>query len=355
MMLLLIISSALTVGLVVILIGSIVTARPAAVGKRIDEVRRLTAHDPFDIVSQQRRESRRKQVEEILTLVGEKIAQHSGSAGVMASLLTHAGYRKPSAPALFWGIRLALTLDLDSSVSRSRLRWAPDPFVAMLAAVYMAAVGYVVPMFGFARGRARQKDITLALPDAIDLLVVCVEAGLGLNQALLRIAQEIHHVSVLLAQELHLTNLEIRAGRPRNEALRNLTDRTGVEDVRGLMSTLVQAERFGTPIGPALRVHAETLRDKRKQRAREAAAKTTIKLVFPLVLCIFPAMFVVIIGPGLDSDHGSARRHVSRFLRVVNETRQSILGGQIHLADTVLGRMRGFLLDGARRQARAFC
>jgi tight adherence protein C len=300
MMLLLIISSALTVGLVVILIGSIVTARPAAVGKRIDEVRRLTAHDPFDIVSQQRRESRRKQVEEILTLVGEKIAQHSGSAGVMASLLTHAGYRKPSAPALFWGIRLALTLGLGFLGFTLAPALGARPFVAMLAAVYMAAVGYVVPVFVVrSKARARQKDITLALPDAIDLLVVCVEAGLGLNQALLRIAQEIHHVSVLLAQELHMTNLEIRAGRPRNEALRNLSERTGVEDVRGLMSTLVQAERFGTPIGPALRVHAETLRDKRKQRAREAAAKTTIKLVFPLVLCIFPAMFVVIIGPGL--------------------------------------------------------
>ena len=94
-------------------------------------------------------------------------------------------------------------------------------------------------------------------------------------------------------------NLEIRAGRPRNEALRNLAERTGVDDVRGLVSTLVQAERFGTPIGPALRVHAETLRDKRKQRAREAAAKTTIKLVFPLVFCIFPAMFVVLVGPGI--------------------------------------------------------
>src|SRR5690606_19261543 len=98
------------------------------------------------------------------------------------------------------------------------------------------------------------------------------EAGLGINQAMVRVASEIHHVSIVLAQEFHLMNLEIRAGRPRNEALRNLAERTGVDDVRGLVSTLVQAERFGTPIGPALRVHAETLRDKRKQRAREAAA-----------------------------------------------------------------------------------
>jgi len=137
------------------------------------------------------------------------------------------------------------------------------------------------------------------MPDAIDLLIVCVEAGLGINQAFMRVAQEVHHVSELLAEELHMTNLEVRAGRPRNEALRTMADRTGVDDMRGLVNTLVQAERFGTPIGPALRVHAETMRDKRKQRAREEAAKTTIKLVFPLVLCIFPAMFVVLIGPGI--------------------------------------------------------
>jgi tight adherence protein C len=172
--------------------------------------------------------------------------------------------------------------------------------VTLLVAVYFAAVGYIAPVFKVrSRARARQKEITLALPDALDLMVVCVEAGLGINQAMVRVASEIHHVSVVLAEEMHLMNLEIRAGRPRNEALRNLAERTGVEDVRGLVSTLIQAERFGTPIGPALRVHAETLRDKRKQRAREAAAKTTIKLVFPLVFCIFPAMFVVLVGPGV--------------------------------------------------------
>jgi tight adherence protein C len=300
MMMLLVVSSALTVGLIVMLVGSMVAARPAAVGRRIDEVRRLTSNDPHAIGEQVKRDATRKQIEDILSAIGEKIARHSGSASVVADLLVHAGYRKPSAPALFWGARLALTVGLGMLGFTMAPVLGARPFVGVVAALYLAAIGYVAPIFIIrSKARARQKQITLALPDAIDLLVVCVEAGLGINQAMLRIAQEIHHVSILLAQELHMTNLEIRAGRPRNEALRNLTERTGVEDVRGLMSTLVQAERFGTPIGPALRVHAETLRDKRKQRAREAAAKTTIKLVFPLVLCIFPAMFVVLIGPGM--------------------------------------------------------
>jgi tight adherence protein C len=149
------------------------------------------------------------------------------------------------------------------------------------------------------RVKKRQKDLQLALPDALDLLVICVEAGLGLNQALMRVAEEIRHVSRLTAEELALVNLEIRAGTPRELALRHLSDRTGVEDLRSLVTMLIQTDRFGTSIAQSLRVHSDTLRMKRRQRAEEAAAKTTIKMIFPLVFCIFPAMFVVLLGPGL--------------------------------------------------------
>ena len=138
-----------------------------------------------------------------------------------------------------------------------------------------------------------------ALPDALDLLVVCVEAGLGLNQAMVRVAEEIERVSPVLSEQIGLVNLEIRAGTPRDEAFRNLGHRTGVQDIKSLMAMLVQTDRFGTSIAQALRTHAETMRTKRRQRAEEAAAKTTIKLVFPLVLFIFPALFVIILGPAL--------------------------------------------------------
>jgi tight adherence protein C len=298
-MILFVLSVALAAGLTVLFVGSMVTARPAAVGRRLDDVRHLTP-DAFTPLEQHRRDQRREKVEDVLELVGRTIAKHSGSAAVVAELLVHAGYRSARAPYLFWGIRVVLVAASFGLVFLTAPVLGATFIVTLLAATYAAAVAYILPtIIVRSRARARQKNITLALPDAIDLLVVCVEAGLGINQALLRVAREIHHVSRILSQELHLTNLEIRAGRPRNEALRNMTDRTGVEDVRGLMSTLVQAERFGTPVGPALRVHAEVLRDKRKQRAREAAAKTTIKLVFPLVFCIFPALFVVLIGPAI--------------------------------------------------------
>jgi tight adherence protein C len=122
---------------------------------------------------------------------------------------------------------------------------------------------------------------------------------MGLNQGLVRVAEEGRNVSDSLAEELTMVNLEIRAGTPRAQALRNFAERTGLEDVEALVSTLIQTERFGTSVGRALRVQAETLRQKRKQRAEEAAAKTTIKLIFPLVLFVFPALFVVILGPAV--------------------------------------------------------
>jgi tight adherence protein C len=137
------------------------------------------------------------------------------------------------------------------------------------------------------------------LADALDLLVACVEAGMGLNQALVRVAEEVRNVCEALSEELAMVNLEIRAGTARPQALRNLAERTELDDVEALVSTLIQTERFGTSVGRALRVQASTLRQKRRQRAEEAAAKTTIKLVFPLVLFVFPALFVVILGPAV--------------------------------------------------------
>jgi tight adherence protein C len=129
--------------------------------------------------------------------------------------------------------------------------------------------------------------------------VVSVEAGLGLNQALVRVSEEIYRISPVLSEQLALVNLEIRAGTSREEALRNLAERTGLQDISSLVGMLIQTDRFGTSVAQALRVHSETMRTKRRQRAEEAAAKTTIKMVFPLVFCIFPALFVVILGPAL--------------------------------------------------------
>jgi len=147
--------------------------------------------------------------------------------------------------------------------------------------------------------KARQHRIRLGLPDALDLTVICVEAGLALDQALMRVGQDLHHAHPDLADEFHLVNLEMRAGKPRAEALRNLVDRTGVDDIRSLVGTLIQTDRFGTSVAQALRVHSDSLRTERRQRAEEQAAKTTIKMVPPLVLFVLPSIIFVTIGPAL--------------------------------------------------------
>src|SRR3984957_1948564 len=151
----------------------------------------------------------------------------------------------------------------------------------------ISGLGFFIPRFFLKRMiRDRQMRITLGLPDALDLTVICVEAGLALDQALMRVGQDLHHAHPDLSDEFHLVNLEMRAGKPRAEALRNLVDRTGADDIRSLVGTLIQTDRFGTSIAQALRVHSDSLRTARRQRAEEQAAKTTIKMVPPLVIFV---------------------------------------------------------------------
>ncbi|MGA7061279.1 MAG: type II secretion system F family protein [Candidatus Acidiferrales bacterium] len=169
-------------------------------------------------------------------------------------------------------------------------------FVPLLAAV----VGYLLPeLWLMWRVQARQHRLRLALPDALDMLVICVEAGLGLDQALMRVAQELRITHPQLSEELQLVNMEMRVGKTRLEAMRELARRTGVEDIKALVAMLIQTERFGTSIAQSLRVHSDDLRMKRRQRAEEMSAKTTVKMVPPLVFFIFPALMVVILGPAV--------------------------------------------------------
>jgi tight adherence protein C len=163
-----------------------------------------------------------------------------------------------------------------------------------------ALLGYVLPSFILERYiRTRQKEIENGLPDALDLLIVCLESGLAIDQALLKSAEELEIAHPALAQELKLVNIECRAGKPRLEAFKNFAARTKVDDVRALVTMLVQTDRFGTSVAQALRTHAEVSRTKRRQRAEERAAKIGVKMVFPLVFCLFPAFYVVVLGPAI--------------------------------------------------------
>ncbi len=162
------------------------------------------------------------------------------------------------------------------------------------------ALGFFIPRFALKRMiKNRQQRIRLALPDALDLTVICVEVGLALDQAMMRVGEDLQHAHPDLSDEFHLVNLEMRAGKPRAEALRNLTVRTGVDDVRSLVATLVQTDRFGTSVAQALRIHSDSLRTERRQRAEERAAKTTIKMVPPLVVFVLPSIIFVTLGPAV--------------------------------------------------------
>jgi tight adherence protein C len=160
--------------------------------------------------------------------------------------------------------------------------------------------GFFIPRFLLKRQmQKRQLRIRLGLPDALDLTVICVEAGLPLDQALTRVGNDLSHAHPELGQEFHFFDLETRAGKPRVEALRNLAARTGVEDVRSLVGTLIQTDRFGTSVAQALRVHSDSLRTERRQRAEEQAAKTTVKMIIPLVLFVMPSLIFVTVGPAV--------------------------------------------------------
>jgi tight adherence protein C len=208
-------------------------------------------------------------------------------------LLMQAGYREPRHLTIYFGLRgLVAMVAVVAAITTNLAASSP------LLLVALPAFAYVVPRFALKRMiRNRQATLRLSLPDALDLMVICVEAGLSLDQSLQRVAQELSLAHPQLSDELNLVHLEVRAGKSRAEALRNLAERTGVDDVRALVAVLIQTDRFGTSIAQAMRVHADSLRTQRRQRAEEAAAKTTIKMVPVLVFFVFPAMFFVSLGP----------------------------------------------------------
>jgi tight adherence protein C len=242
--------------------------------------------------------------------VGEKVPRSPKELGALRLRLVQAGFRRDEALPLFFGIRMIAAVGAFVVLS-SPLLGRPN----LLLALGAAGLGYVLPGMILARlAKRRQHRVRLSLADALDLMVVSVEAGLGLDQALSRVGEELAFAHPDLSDELRLINLELRAGKSRSEALRNLADRTGVDDLSALVTMLIQTDKFGTSVAQSLRVYSETLRTKRRQRAEEAAAKTGVKMVFPLVFCIFPAIWVVTIGP-------AAIRFVQVLFPIVENTR----------------------------------
>ncbi len=214
--------------------------------------------------------------------------------------LMQAGFRSQTAPVTYRAIQLATLVAFPAFVAivcavmgrplNSAVLWILSAFV----------IGFFLPRYVLKRMiRGRQQRVTWGLADALDLMVISIEAGLGLNAAMMKVASELNEVHPDISEEFELANLEIRVGRDREEALRNLADRTGVKDIRSLVAMLIQTDRFGTSIARAIRAFSDSLRTKRRQRAEQAAQKAAVKLLFPLACFLFPTLFIAILGPAV--------------------------------------------------------
>lgn len=294
--------TALSVGLLVAGIAALAPGQGRMVKRRLAALQ-TDAITYRELEERRRRQAKRARIEGLLEALGEKVTSEKkeGEEGSETRRwLAYGGYRHRNAEAIFTATRLLLAAGLGIGAFFGLAAVAQSMGNVFFFTLFAALLGWMLPfVYVNRRVKKRQLEIQKALPDTLDLLVVCVEAGLALNQAFVRIAEEVDRICPEMSDELTVVNLEIRAGTPRVDALRHLADRTGVDDVRSLVSMLIQTDRFGTSVADSLRVHADTLRTKRMQRAEEKAAKTTVKMLFPLILFIFPAIFVAILGPSI--------------------------------------------------------
>jgi tight adherence protein C len=236
----------------------------------------------------------KERIEQALSPLSKAIPLSPAEATKSRAWLMQAGYRESRHETVYFGLRVfCALLGLLVVVAATGLN-------SLYLLVGIPALGFLLPRFALKRLiRERQRRIRIGLADALDLTVICVEAGLSLDQAMARVGQDLRHAHPDLSDEFYLVNLEMRAGKPRPEALRNLADRTGVDDLRALVGVLIQTDRFGTSVAQALRVHSDALRTERRQRAEEQAAKTTIKMIPALVVFVLPSMFFVTLGPAV--------------------------------------------------------
>ena len=237
---------------------------------------------------------------DIFRMVGGLVPASPQSLSMVRDELVQAGYRTENAPVIFSGIRLVAVLIFFATTFLLRDAITSNPVLRIVIIVASAGAGYAIPAFVLEKlVAARHKKIRLSLPDALDLMVISVEAGLGMDQAIQYVGREIEKAHPELSEELRQMGFEMRAGKRRSDALRNMATRSGEAEIRKLVAVLTQTDRFGTSMATALRTHSEHMRIERRQQAEEKAAKIGVKLVFPIFFFIMPAMLVVSVGPGM--------------------------------------------------------
>jgi tight adherence protein C len=277
----------LTIGVIVFAFGAAAVAPSSVLGSRLREIgwqRPKTEAKP----------AIRERMQQALDPLSRALPLSPADVSQTRLWLIQAGYRTAQHVTIYRGLRVLFAALGFFSV------FLVTGFDSPLLLVGLTGFGFFLPRFLLKKKLAeRQRRIRLGLPDGLDLTVICVEAGLSLDQAMMRVGQDLSHAHPELSAEFHLFDLETRAGKPRVEALRNLSERTGVDDIRSLVGTLIQTDRFGTSVAQALRVHSDSLRTERRQRAEEQAAKTTVKMIIPLVLFVMPSLIFVTVGPAV--------------------------------------------------------
>jgi tight adherence protein C len=276
-----------TIALAIFAFGAAAYAPSSILGSRL---RSLSWQRP----QVQEKPAMKQRIEQALDPLSKALPLSPTDTNRTRGWLIQAGYREARHLTAYQGIRVLLALV--GFVSVLTISHLNSPMLL----VGVTGLGFFIPRFFLKRMITdRQMRIRVGMPDALDLTVICVEAGLALDQAMMRVGEDLRHAHPELSDEFYLMNLELRAGKPRAEALRNLYNRTGVDDIKALVTTLVQTDRFGTSIAQALRVHSDSLRTERRQRAEEQAAKTTIKMVPPLVVFVLPSIIIVTLGPAI--------------------------------------------------------
>ncbi len=267
---------------------------PRAIGRRLAHLG--STQRPSEIAGRSLVHGQEKGWSRLFARIGR--GREGADASRLRSRLVRAGYRRPSAPMIFYGIRPTLAIGVPAVVALLPGFWALPTAVQFGILIVLSAFCYIIPSIALDnRIKSRQRELTRALPDALDLMVVCVEAGFGINQSLAQVSDEFASKCPIIATEFSLVVQETRAGKSTTDALRALADRTGISDISSLVALLVQTERFGTSLANALRVHADSMRIVRMQRAEERAQKATLKLILPSTM-IFTALLVIFIAPG---------------------------------------------------------
>jgi tight adherence protein C len=272
----------------------------SAATERLRKLGQSTGSASVGTISLDEENAGEKFAEKIAAPINRLVPVSATEAQKIQKKLMQAGFRSRHAPLIYRSIQLLSMASFPAIVGLFCAIIARPLSSAVFWILAAFVVGFFAPRYILGRMiRSRQLRVRWGLADALDLMVISIEAGLGLNAAMVKVSTELSKVHIDISQEFELANLEIRVGRDRDEALRNLAERTGVDDLRSLVAMLIQTDRFGTSIAKAIRVFSDSLRTKRRQRAEQAAQKAAVKLLFPLACFLFPTLFIAILGPAL--------------------------------------------------------